>query len=142
MTNYSIKRYVTKTLKLEGYQRDYRLTKLPTYLDQVLIGLILADGGLERPSLNGGARLSVILSADSLPYVLHLYNLFEPYIDTDVSILEVKLNDKLFSTARFKTITTPTFLNYYNIFYTNSLAEPKASLIDNSKRVKIVPAPH
>jgi len=132
MTNYSLSRYITKTLKLEGYCQNYRLSSLPAYLDQTLTGLLLSDGSLEQPSLNGGARLSVILSANNYAYIMHLFNLFEPFIDTGVNMLDVNLNGKTFSTVRFKTITTPIFLFYYNQFY-----PPNA--LNNNKRTKIVP---
>jgi len=47
MKNLTIKRYVLKTLKLENYKKDYRLLpKLPKYLNDTLLGLLLSDGGL------------------------------------------------------------------------------------------------
>ena len=45
--NLTLKRYILKTLKLNNYKKDYRLLiKLPKYLNDVLIGLLLSDGGL------------------------------------------------------------------------------------------------
>jgi len=130
MIKYSLKRYFNKIDKIDTYHRDYRLSKLPPYLHQVIIGLLLSDGGLERPSDNGGARLSVIISHKNYPYILHLYNIFEPYIDTDINILDVKVKVKIYSTVRFKTITTPFLLHYYSIFY----------LQENDKMIrKVVP---
>src|SRR5271167_3275232 len=91
MTDLTIKRYILKTLKLNNYKKDYRLmTKLPKYLNDTLIGLLLSDGGLERPREGSNVRLSVIMSIINYGYVLHLYNLFEPYIDSDLKILDVK----------------------------------------------------
>ena len=60
-----------------AYVTHYRLMSIfPPYLHQVAIGLLLSDGSIERPTRTGGARLSVILGINSLPYLLHLYNLF------------------------------------------------------------------
>jgi len=123
ITNLTLKRYVLKCLKLDSYKKDYRLTmKLPVYLHYTLIGLLLSDGGLERSVSSGNVRLSVNMSFKNLPYLFHLYNLFEPYTNTDVKILDVKSgkNNKYtrdYSTSRFKTISMPQLLYYYNIFY-------------------------
>jgi len=96
--------------------------KLPVYLHYTLIGLLLSDGGLERSVSSGNVRLSVNMSFKNLPYLFHLYNLFEPYTNTDVKILDVKSGKnnkypKNYSTSRFKTISMPQLLYYYNIFY-------------------------
>ena len=136
MKNLTIKRYVLKTLKLDNYKKDYRLSpKLPKYLNDTLIGLLLSDGGLERPTETSNARLSVIMSVNSYSYILHLYNLFEPYIDSDIKFLYIKGSDNLcnkyYFTVRFKTISMPQLLYYYNIFY-------KKNIINN-KMQKVVP---
>ena len=117
ISEYSLKRYLNKSLNLDSYKTDYRLNNLPSYLHETLTGVLLSDGSLERPSLSGGSRLSVNLGEKSLPYILHLYNLFEPFIDTDVSMVTVKLEEKTHTTVRFKTISTPFFSNYYEAFY-------------------------
>jgi hypothetical protein len=89
---------------------------LPPYLHQVAIGLLLSDGSIERPTRTGGARLSVILGFDTLPYLLHLYNLFEPYIDRGFLMSDVynKKTGKYYTTVRFKTGMMPVFVCYIN----------------------------
>jgi hypothetical protein len=119
----TLKRYILKTLKLNNYKKDYRLlTKLPKYLNDVLIGLLLSDGGLEKPTKGSNVRLSVIMSTLNYGYILHLYNLYEPYINSDLNILDVKGSDyfstkKLYCSVRFNTISMPQLLYNYNIFY-------------------------
>jgi len=77
MTDLILKRYILKTLKTENYKRDYRLMdKLPKYLNDTLIGLLLSDGGLQKSSETSNVRLSVTMSINSYPYIFHLYNLF------------------------------------------------------------------
>ena len=61
------------------------------------------------------------MSVKSFPYFLHLYNLFEPYINTYINILDIKVINqfnlnKKYSTVRFKTISMPQLYYYYNIF--------------------------
>jgi len=133
MSKYSLKRYVERTLRLEPYKADYRLKELPSYLHESLIGLLLSDGSIERPSKSGGARLSVILGFKTLPYLFHLYNLFEPYIDNNISISEVYNNktSHAHSIARFKTCMMPIFVYYHNMFYNLD--------VNLNRYVKIVP---
>lgn|ERR1700686_1669023 len=131
MTDLTLKRYILKTLKIEDYKRDYRLMeKLPKYLNDTLIGLLLSDGGLQKSTETSNVRLSVTMSINSYPYIFHLYNLFEPYIDTDLKIIDIKNSSKLeyiknYSTVRFKTISTPQFMYYYNIFYKKNILNNK-----------------
>jgi hypothetical protein len=91
MSEYSLKRFIKKTLRLNPVLQEYRLaSELPSYLSQVIVGLLLSDGSIERPTKTGGARLSVILGIDTLPYLTHLFKLFEPYTDSGVNHIEVK----------------------------------------------------
>jgi LAGLIDADG DNA endonuclease family len=137
MTDLTLKRYVLKTLKINNYKCDYRLmNKLPQYLKDTLVGLLLSDGGLQRSTYTSNVRLSVSMSVISYPYIFHLYNLFEPYIDIDLKIIDIKNSNKVdynknYSTVRFKTISIPQFIYYYNIFY-------KKNIIFN-KWEKIIP---
>ena len=123
MTDLTLRRYILKTLKINNYKYDYRLmNKLPQYLNDTLIGLLLSDGGLQRSTDTSNVRLSVTMSIKSYPYIFHLYNLFESYIDTDLKIIDIKNSNKVnnnrnYSTIRFKTISAPQFIYYYNIFY-------------------------
>jgi hypothetical protein len=80
MKDTTIKRYLLKYSKLNNYNHEYRLNvKLPNYLNDVMVGLLLYDGSLEKSSNH---RLSVIMFMKNCSYLLHLYNLFEPYIDS------------------------------------------------------------
>jgi len=97
----------------------------------------LSDGGLQKSRDTSNVRLTVTMSMNSYPYIFHLYNLFEPYIDRDLKTLYIKSSnsvepDKKYITVRFKTISLPQLLYYYNIFY-------KKKNIINNKFEKIVP---
>jgi hypothetical protein len=56
---------------------------LPNYLSEVLIGLMLSDGSLERVSPTSGVRLSVIFGVKHSEYLMFLYSLFKPYINAE-----------------------------------------------------------
>jgi len=68
MSEYSLKRFIKRTLRLDpALQKDRLMSVLPSYLDQVVFGLLLSDGSVERPTRTGGARLSVILGINTYP---------------------------------------------------------------------------
>lgn len=120
MSEYSLNRFIKKTLRLDPALQKYRLMRvLPSYLDQVLIGLLLSDGSVERPTPTGGARLSVILGISTLPYLTHLFKLLESLTDSGISHLEVKdkTTGKSYITVRFKTVMLPLFVHYHELFY-------------------------
>jgi len=94
MTNLTLKRYISKTLKLKDYKKDYRsMFQFPKYLNYALIGLLLSDGTLEKSRTTSNVRLSVVMSMNNCSYILHIYNLFEPYINTDIKFLDVYINN-------------------------------------------------
>lgn len=140
MSEYSLKRFINKTMKLEPQIRKYRLLeKLPNYLNEVLIGVLLSDGSIERPSKTGGARFSVVMGKSTLPYIEYLFTLFRPFIDSGLSYIDVKnknsskeeFDPKIYTTVRFKTVMLPLLVNYHNLFY---------AAVENSQRyVKIIP---
>lgn len=91
MSEYSLKRFIKRTLRLSPALQELRLLSvLPSHLEQVVVGLLLSDGSIERPSKTGGARLSVILGISTLPYLNHLFELFESLTDSGISQVEVK----------------------------------------------------
>ena len=62
---------------------DYRRKLiLPKYLQDVMVGLLLSDGHLEKSSPTSASRLSVNFSLKHASYLMHLYNLFEPYTNS------------------------------------------------------------
>lgn len=121
-----MKTTITRFLKglykniFDEYKIGYRSKLImPSYLNQVLIGLLLSDGSLEKSSVTSLARLSVMFGTLHISYLLHLYNLFEPYNDSLVRIIEV-YNKKTKSEhiqIGFKTVSLPIFLIYHNMFY-------------------------
>lgn len=64
------------------------MSNLPNYLHNTLIGLLLSDG-----KTYSAVRLSVIMLEKSYPYILHLYNIIEPYINFHINILNIKSAD-------------------------------------------------
>jgi hypothetical protein len=133
MNKTTMLRFLNSLDKLEGNKKEYRSkSKLPLYLNDVLIGLLLSDGHLERTSLTSAVRLSVSFGAKHSPYLHHLYDLFEPYTNTGPASISV--NNKKTNTSheviKFKTVSLPQFIDYHQLFYV---------LNSQGKLIKVVP---
>lgn len=77
--------------------------------------------------------MSAMLGFGTLPYLLHLYVLFEPYIDNGPSFLDVndKKTGKVYQTVRIRTGMMPIFVYYHSMFYRYNE--------DTKRYVKIIP---
>jgi LAGLIDADG DNA endonuclease family len=119
----TITRFLNKLYRIFSYN-DYKLEyrkklTMPSYLDQVLIGLLLSDGSLEKSSKTSLARLSVMFGSLHISYLYHLYNLFEPYCDNLVTFVDTYNNNTNtnYEQVSFKTVSLPLFLKYHVMFY-------------------------
>lgn len=132
MTNTTIKRFKNALNKLSIYKQKYRSNLLPEYLHQVIIGLLLSDGSLEKSSNTSSPRLSVIFGDKHVPYLLHLYNLLEPFIDNNFTLSTISNKRKHYEIVKFKTASLPLLSYYYKLFY----------VYDNEqeRNIKIVPS--
>jgi len=130
MNDLTLKRYISKNLKLDDYKGKYRLmTQFPPCLNDALMGILLSDGGLERLSSSSNVRLSLNMSVENLPSIIHIYNLFEPYIDTVLNITILYDLLKLIISNTFKTVSMPKLVFFYNIFYLYSKKDNKVKKI-------------
>ena len=134
MTKTTLIRYLNSLEKLENYKKELRSkTKLSLYLNDVLIGLLLSDGYLERSSPTSGVRLTISFGAKHSAYLMHLFNLIEPYTNTRPTSISVynKKTETNNEVWRFKTVSLPQLLYYYELFY-------KAN--SEGKYIKIIPS--
>ena len=93
--------------------------ELPIYLGEVLIGLMLSDGSLERSSPTSGVRLSICFGKNHEEYLKFIYDMFKPYVNTEPTSIEVynKKTDSYNDVLKFKTISLPQLIHYYELFY-------------------------
>jgi hypothetical protein len=77
-------RFLNSLEKLESLKKEFRSkSKLSLYLNDVFIGVLLSDGYLEKSSPTSGARLTISFGAKHSAYLMHLFNLVEPYTNTN-----------------------------------------------------------
>jgi hypothetical protein len=103
-------------------------------LNEILIGLLLGDGHIQKRTNKGNSRFiygQSSLRINHLNYFNHVLELFRPYISKDFKLKQKSFTDKrtnkIYSSVNFATLTLPCFNNYKNLFY-------------NSNNLKIVPS--
>lgn len=125
-------RFINSLNKLDDTKRFFRSqSTLPLYLQDVLVGLLLSDGHLEKSSPTSFARLSVSFGAKHRDYLILLYELFEMYTNTPPKAITVN-NNRTKTTheiLKFNTVSLPQLLLYHDLFY---------KLRDN-KLIKVIP---
>ena len=83
-----------------------------------MVGLLLSDGHLEKSSPTSASRLSVNFSLKHASYLMHLYNLLEPYTNSGPDIISVsKTVGGENMVLKFKTVSLPLFAVYHRMFY-------------------------
>lgn len=103
-------------------------------LHYVLIGLMLGDGSLYRPSKTGNTRFEMSFGTKYKLFAESIGELFKEQISlraNTVKPIEVKVLNKVYANYRLKTKSMPVFNHYYESFYKFNTAR--------GKYVKIVP---
>jgi hypothetical protein len=103
-------------------------------LNEIIIGLLLGDGHIQKRSINGNSRFlygQSSLRLYHLNYFNHVFDLFNPYLSKDFKPKNRSFTDKRtnkeYSSVQFATLSLPCFNYYKNLFY-------------NSNNIKIVPS--
>jgi len=90
---------------------------LSEFQKEVLIGLLLSDGCLERTKNSSGARLKVSQSGNQHEFVEWLYEVFKNFVQTPPRLKQTHRNGKNHSEVVFNTLTHPGFKNFHEMFY-------------------------
>ncbi|GAA5137723.1 hypothetical protein GCM10023339_78170 [Alloalcanivorax gelatiniphagus] len=100
------------------FKNNYELT---TEQKEALIGIILADGFLERAKPTHNTRLTVEQTyPDQESYLLSIRDLFAPLIKMEPSIVSRKADSrtgKVYKSILFKTLSFPCLNFYHDLFY-------------------------
>jgi hypothetical protein len=100
------------------YKNEYILTPLQK---EVLIGIILGDGFLERAKISHNTRLRIEQSyPEKEEYLRHLYDLFEPMAGKTPTIITRKRDKRtsvIYKSISFKTLAMPCLNYYHDLFY-------------------------
>jgi hypothetical protein len=126
------KNYTTLSKKrLTKVERSQITIESP--LNEILIGLLLGDGHIQKRHNSGNSRFIYAQSSlreNHLNYFNHVFSMFNPYMSKDFEpksrSFTDKRNNKTYSSISFATLTLPCFSKYRDLFY-------------NSQNKKIVP---
>jgi hypothetical protein len=85
-----------------------------------LIGLILGDLSIEKSKHSKNARLRLEQSIIHKEYIISLYDLFEPLVNTKPNF-QIRNKDtrtgKIYKSVRFATLSMPCLNYFYDLFY-------------------------
>ena len=129
----SMQNYTTlKKRRLNKVERSKIIIENP--LNDIIIGLLLGDGHIQKRAINGNSRFiygQSSLRLHNLNYFKHVLELFKPYLSEDFILKEKFFKNKItnikYSSVNFATLSLPCFNDYKNLFY-------------SSKNIKIVPS--
>ena len=123
---------IPTTKRLSKLKRSKLTIESP--LSEIIVGLLLGDGHIQKRSLTGNSRFMYAQSSlrkHHLNYFNHILELFKPYLSKDFKLKERSFTDNRtninYSSVQFATLSLPCFNYYKDIFY-------------NSENLKIVPS--
>lgn len=91
---------------------------LPQNLHHILIGLMLGDGHIYKPSPTSNSRFEMSFGKDRELFAKWIGVLFKDYSNTGITRTIIKGNSSSsYYNSRFKTKTLPIFNFYHDIFY-------------------------
>lgn len=112
--------------RLSPADRSKLIIKNP--LTEIIIGLLLGDGHIQKRTVIGNSRFMYgqsSLRAQHLNYFNHVLGLFNDYISKDFILKEKafknKITDKEYRSVNFATLSLPCFNYYRSIFYQENL---------------------
>ena len=90
---------------------------LSEFQKEVLTGLLLGDGCIERSKNSPGARLKVGQSLKQSEFAEWLYKIFKDFVQTPPRIKQTYKNGKKYDEVVFNTLTHPCFKSFHEMFY-------------------------
>lgn len=129
--------------KIQNKNANNNNVSLTQEQKDIIIGLMLGDGHLERRKLNHNTRLRIDHTYPKQEnYVKHLYEKFKNLTGSSPKIIirspDIRTN-KIYKSISFKTLNQPCLNYYHKLFYQELTTEIKKNYNLKAKFVKIVP---
>lgn len=86
-------------------------------LHSILIGLILGDASIYRSSPTSNSRIEMSFGTKYEKYAEHIGFIFKEYMTNTVKSVEIKGKKGTYINYRLKTISSPVFNYYHDMFY-------------------------
>lgn len=121
------KKYSTQVIKskrLTSVERSQIIIPTESPLHEIIIGLLLGDGHIQKRSVLGNSRFIYAQSSlrlHHINYFNHVLELFKPYLSNNFIYKEKNFTDKRtnkeYKSVHFATLSLPCFNYYRNMFY-------------------------
>lgn len=89
----------------------------PVYIENVIVGLLLSDGWMQKQNLGGQARFFFKQSFDKKEYLIFVFKILQHYCKSYPKLGFAKLHGKLFPYLSFSTRSLVCFTDIYSKFY-------------------------
>lgn len=117
----------SSNLKTKLNKVDRSKFNIKSPLNEILVGILLGDGHVQKRSLNGNSRFMYgqsSLRIHHLNYFKHVLNLFKPYLSETFKLKEKTFKDNrtnnTYKSVNFATLSLPCFNQYKSLFYKNN----------------------
>ena len=117
----------SSNLKTKLNKVDRSKFNIKSPLNEILVGILLGDGHVQKRSLNGNSRFMYgqsSLRIHHLNYFKHVLNLFKPYLSETFKLKEKTFKDNrtnnTYKSVNFSTLSLPCFNQYKSLFYKNN----------------------
>ena len=117
----------SSNLKTKLNKVDRSKFNIKSPLNEILVGILLGDGHVQKRSLNGNSRFMYgqsSLRIHNLNYFKHVLNLFKPYLSETFKLKEKTFKDNrtnnTYKSVNFSTLSLPCFNQYKSLFYKNN----------------------
>jgi heme/copper-type cytochrome/quinol oxidase subunit 1 len=94
-----------------------QMVNLPPYIKNIIVGLLLSDGWMQKQNLRGQTRLCLKQSLVRSEYLLFVFFLLKHYCKSYPKIGYAKLNGKIFPFLYFSSRSLFCFTEIYSMFY-------------------------
>jgi len=105
---------------------------LNDFQEQVLIGVILGDLYMRKSSKVANTRLVFRQGSVHSAYLLHLYKLFQVFVNTPPAITTIvdKNTERSRYNLHFSTLALPCFNKYYELFYVDGKKQIPTNIVE------------
>lgn len=105
------------------------MEQLTSYQKQVLIGLLMGNGGLQTLNHGKTYRLRFVQSEVRKDYLFHLYEIFKGFVKTPPGeMVDRRVSGEVYRRWYFNTLSSSVFNEFAELFYLNNQKVIKAEL--------------
>lgn len=106
------------------------MVKLPLNVIDVLVGLLLSDGWMQKQNQGGDSRFSIKQSLQHFGYFWSVFLILNHYCSTYPSLTRSKYKNINYTSISMSTRSLPCLTELYNLFYVNGIKQVPKNIYD------------